>query len=110
MAPVPTAMTPEGKVPHVVKRVRDQLAMEDIRKLKSWGDIKKLISPIDLNVLQTGMKQQMSDANKTAFKAAAKEKRADFVRFYLLDPKDAICRGFNEVVNTHAETDEPRGE
>ena len=52
----------------------------------------------------------MSDANKTAFKVAAKEKRADFVRFYLLDPKDAICRGFNEVVNTHTETDESRGE
>ena len=103
-------MTKAAEIPTAAKRLQTNLGKEAIKSIKTWDDIKKLVPAVELNALQTGMKNSMNDASKTAFKNAKKEQKADFVRFYLLDPKEALCRGFNEVTHVETKADERQGE
>ena len=69
-----------------------------IQDIRTYTELKDKMGPQELNVFNTLMNQRMTTEDRKTFKVASEEKRMAWIKQYIVDPKDALLKGYNKVI------------
>ena len=74
--------------------------------IRTYAEYKDKVGNKYVNVINTFMRNKMSEADRKALSKASDAQRIQWIRQYLMDPKQALNQGYNKVVNAAYQKEE----